>query len=74
MLKGLQNSAHFLESTHHLKTKLDTYEEKLRTGDPHITNTTLTCSLGQMETANPYGTPNISIDTISSEYSYQEGH
>ena len=37
-LKRLQNSANFPESAHHLKTKLNTYEEKLHAGDPHITS------------------------------------
>ena len=73
-LKGLQKSAHFPELVHHLKTKLDTYEEKLHVVDPHITITPLTCNLGQMETSDLYDTPNISIGTISSESSYQEGY
>ena len=70
----LQNSAHLPKSTHLLKSKLDTYEEKLHAGDPHITITTLTCNLGHLEKSDLHDTPNISNGTISSEPSCQEDY
>ena len=73
MLQGLQNSAHFPESTHKLKAKLDTYEAKLRAGDLHVTDTTLMGHLGQLGSANLCGNPEID-STISSEPLSQGNH
>ena len=72
-LQGLQNSAHFPESPHQLKTKLDTYEAKLEAGDLHVTDTTLTRHLGRLGSANHCGTPNIKC-TIFSEPPSQGNH
>ena len=72
-LIGLQHSAHLPKFTHLLKNKLDTCEEKLHAGDPHITIAvlgdtlaTLTCNLSHMETFDLYDTSNLSNNGVTS--------
>ena len=74
MLQGLQNSAHIPKFMHILKSKLDTYEEKLHAGDPHVTIATLTCNLGHMETSDLHDPSNISNGAIPSAPSCQEDY